>query len=927
MKFFVPLFLFSLCVLPAAAQLSVLENTNPLELAKIIAGDGVTILNPTLKGASFSSGIFYDNTNSVGLKSGIILSTGRVKTENSEPGINEKANGMLATTKFPAGASGAGGDALLKTYANRNTYDATVLEFDFIPQGDSINVRFVFASEEYPGVNQPGFNCTDYNDVFAFLISGPGFTGHTNIALVPGTNIPVAINSINNGYTTTGSISRCTQMGAGSPFTNLYVDNRTNPHLVYNGLTKVLTAKAKVVPCQVYHIRLAIADAEDESYDSGVFIEANSFSSNGAKLVSSGGFVLNDTTVVVEGCKSSKLKIQRSADNAGKSETVQLNFSGTAVAGYDYAAIPNMVNFAVGEVEKELDIHPIQNNVAQPNRTLLIALTTGNCGTLTVDSIAFLIKDSILFRQSFQPDFCGSNRPQLQAPFEPNASNTWLWNTGATTQTITPQTANIYTVMHRYNGTCYNEHSFQLNDITPAIYLGNDTVICNLSQYRIGIQNNFKSILWSTGQTSDSVTVQQSGLYWVSAENAKGCKHTDSIQISIKSLTASLTAKNFYCEEDELLLKPDQHQNVTYTWTKPDLSVVSGRELHIPKLKMSDAGKYFLSLDWMGCRMEDSAMVIMRNKPVVTISGGGSFCAKDTVSLAAGGTAGDSYHWSFNGSRLSTNSTVVLSFLTTKDAGTYRLRVEKDGCAGEESTNVAIRPVAELSLPNYQICDHQFLQIGSNYPNTAFMWNTGAATPFITVNKPGQYWVKTTYFGCSYTYSVPVKKSLEALADAGENVTILPGGSAFLKALKSSANATYNWSPPDYLSASNHPGPVATPPATQRYILEVKSVDGCTALDTITVFVKGKLDIPNAFSPNGDGMNDTWVIPLIESLPDARIEIFSRQGQLLYSAASSARPFNGMVNGKPLPVGVYYYIIQPNHPKYPKQSGTLTIIR
>lgn len=912
--------------LSATAQLSVTVNTNALDLAKSIAGDGVTILNPTLKGASFSSGIFYDNTNSVGLKSGIILATGRVKTENGDAGINQKANGILASTQFPAAASGYGGDAILNTYANRKTYDATVLEFDFIPQGDSINVRFVFGSEEYPGANGPGFNCTDYNDVFAFLISGPGFVGHSNIALVPGTNIPVAINSINNGYTTSGSTSRCTQMGAGSPFTNLYIDNSTNAHLVYNGITKVLTAKAKVTPCQVYHIRLAIADAEDRVYDSGVFIEANSFSSNGMKLSSAGGFLVNDTATIVEGCKSSSVKIQRSPDGAGKSETVHLNFSGTAVAGYDYAALPNTVNFSAGEVEKIIDIHPIQNNVAQPTRTLTIALTTGSCGNNTIDSITFHIKDSILFRQYVQDDFCNSSRPVLQAPIESSASNSWLWNTGATTQTIVPATAANYSVLHRYNGTCYNEYHFELTNITPAVNIGNDTIICNNTQLKLGVPKNL-SVIWSTGQTSDSIIVNQSGLYWVTAEGAKGCKNADSIQLFIKNITSSITTKPFYCEEDELLLSTIQHQSVTYTWTKPNLSHVYGRELHIPKLQLADDGKYWVELDWLGCKVYDSVTVEVRHKPVIAVSGGGTYCAKDTIRLSATALPNATYHWLFNALPIASDSVITLPYLTNSHAGNYTVSVEQNGCTTVATAAVTVKPVAELSFPDYKICNHQTLNIGNSYPNTSYLWNTGATTPEIKISKPGNYWVKTTYFGCSYTYTVPVKTALEAIADAGDNTTILPGGSTVLKAVKGSANASYQWTPPDYLSAPNYPNPIASPPATQKYFLEVKSVDGCTALDTIIVYVKGKLDIPNAFSPNGDGINDTWVIPLIESLPNARIEVFSRQGQLLYSAGSAAKPFNGMVNGNYLPVGVYFYIVHPNHPKYPTQSGTLTIMR
>lgn len=127
------------------------------------------------------------------------------------------------------------------------------MEFDFIPQGDSINVKFVFASDEYQGATpaQNGYICSDVNDAFAFLISGLGIVGLKNIALVPGTNIPVAINTINNGQVNnnnSGTLTTCSNYGSGSPFTNFYVSNRSGLDISYNGFTTVLLAQVKLTP-------------------------------------------------------------------------------------------------------------------------------------------------------------------------------------------------------------------------------------------------------------------------------------------------------------------------------------------------------------------------------------------------------------------------------------------------------------------------------------------------------------------------------------------------------------------------------------------------------------------------------------------------------------------------------------------------------
>jgi hypothetical protein len=162
------------------------------------------------------------------------------------------------------------GDPDLDVLAGTFTYDATTLEFDFTIPSDTIKFRYVFASEEY---NE--YVCADYNDVFGFFISGPGIIGTKNIARLPGSGLPVAINNVNNGTMGIyGGTATCYFSNTG-----YYIDNENPPGstIEYDGFTTVLQAVAAVIPYQTYHIKLAVADATDYSLDSGVFIEAESF--------------------------------------------------------------------------------------------------------------------------------------------------------------------------------------------------------------------------------------------------------------------------------------------------------------------------------------------------------------------------------------------------------------------------------------------------------------------------------------------------------------------------------------------------------------------------------------------------------------------------------------------------------------------------
>ncbi len=250
------------------AQLAVAPNQTATVLASALAGPGITISSPTLSCPGQANGLFTvtpgtilgTGTTLFGIGSGIILTTGKA-TGASGP------ESTLANTN-----NGAAGDAALNTLAGSTTHDACILEFDFSVVGDTVRFNYQFGSEEY---NKS--TCGPYNDAFAFFISGPGIPGTDNMALVPGTTIPVTVNSVNSGIPGTGyTLANCTSMGAGSPFTSYYVDNTGGANFTYKGYTTKMSAVHKVIPCNTYHLKLTIADAGNSFYDSGVFIEAGS---------------------------------------------------------------------------------------------------------------------------------------------------------------------------------------------------------------------------------------------------------------------------------------------------------------------------------------------------------------------------------------------------------------------------------------------------------------------------------------------------------------------------------------------------------------------------------------------------------------------------------------------------------------------------
>jgi hypothetical protein len=247
------------------SQLTVNNGATATALANEIVGAGVTISNVSLQSATGGTGIFSNGAaTNIGISNGILLTTGDAV---DAIGPNNSGNISRDKTDFAA-------DPDIDSLTNYSIKDQCILEFDFVAQSNYINVQYVFASEEY---NE--WVCTQYNDMFGFFVTGQNPNGGNynglNVALVPGTTLPVSINTINNGTAgSNGNPATCQSLA----YSNLYQYNTPGATIGYDGFTVILTAELNIVPGQTYHFKFAIADLSDGLWDSGIFIKADSFS-------------------------------------------------------------------------------------------------------------------------------------------------------------------------------------------------------------------------------------------------------------------------------------------------------------------------------------------------------------------------------------------------------------------------------------------------------------------------------------------------------------------------------------------------------------------------------------------------------------------------------------------------------------------------
>lgn len=348
----------------------------------------------------------------LGLERGLILTSG---SPNNAIGPNNSTSSGDIVGDFDDGDEDL--DVLSDLFGDFSTSnDACVVEVDVTVFSETIEFEYIFGSEEYPEFVNTGFN-----DIFALLISGPGIDGipeinnQDNMAIIPGTNTPIQINSVNNDENW-----------------EYYRDNNNGLSLEYDGLTsgflgnkKSLTASATVMPCSTYHLKFAVADRGDSSFDSGVFISeirsgvpeiATSFSSGLDYFVENCLSSSNDTVIIV---LDEALSIATDYD---------VTISGTATNPDDYIMdIPSTITFGIGVTELKFPIEVFTDDITEGEETVIISLFRDfGCGSILINELVIPIRENILVEIETESDSliaCSDNNVQLSA----NGATSYVW--------------------------------------------------------------------------------------------------------------------------------------------------------------------------------------------------------------------------------------------------------------------------------------------------------------------------------------------------------------------------------------------------------------------------------------------------------------------------------------------------------------------
>jgi gliding motility-associated-like protein len=553
------------CGFAGHAQLLVSPNGNAFTLASQLVGSNVTITNEQINCPGSASGLFIANGSNIGLTNGILLTTGKVSNSMGQNNSDSKTECWDSNGSF--------NDPQLSSIEPQANYDGCVLEFDIKPICSVMQVKFVFGSEEYPEFVNGGFN-----DAFGFFIWGPNPLGGSyngyNVARLPN-GTQVSIDNINNGTSNTGPCVNC-----GS-----YVDNSGGATVQYDGFTQPIVASINVSPCSNYHFKIAIADAGDCQYDSGVFLEQGGISCPVSQVPT----VASNTTAAM--CDL----------NNGSASAVVNNYTGTATYVWTPGGqtSPTAMNLAPGNYtcvmtlqnpcpytktitatipqNKGFTFTNTVNNIKCPQDVNGSATVTPSGGTAPysyawntspvqispvasglglgewicsiTDANGCLKRDTVEMDASTTLDVKPTssealcNNPTGSAVSGVTggvAPYTYLWSTipAQVTNTATALIPGSYSVTVVDNDGCVKTATVAVKNFTPVITLQDSVVntTCNQSNGSIYVTSTGGTAPyqynWSGGQSTQNITGVMPGSYTVNVVDANNCPGRDIFVIS-----------------------------------------------------------------------------------------------------------------------------------------------------------------------------------------------------------------------------------------------------------------------------------------------------------------------------------------------------------------------------------------------------------
>lgn len=995
------------------------------DIIDAVASPQTVISNVVIDCPNGAYGTFVADNSDLGLEKGLVLSSGQV---------SDMAN---PASVFSSSGNGAPGDADLDYFSSQsggaNSQDACIVEMDVFAATDELTFEYVFGSEEYPS-----FVNSTFNDIFAFLVSGPGIVGDVNIAnqlniatLPDGNNTLVEINSVN--FENNWEYYRNNELGQSVVYGGLTSD--------YLGVKKSLTASATVDPCNTYHLKLAIADRGDSAYDSGVFVSEIKGGTPQLTVNFASGI-----DYLIEGCSGTDDELIVSLNNP-QDEIAQygVTIGGTATLGVDYILnMPDTVTLNPGQTLLNFPLIPLVDNLLEGTETIIITLSNNfGCGTINFAEIIIELTDEPEVVINLGADtalVCAGNGLTLSV----EGATTYFWEPVSVVDNATspnPFATPITDVMVYVEGNvgpCFDTDSIFLQIVDPQISISPLTVIdiCEGTDIMLEAVNNVnnQNLVWTPGITLPDPNAQTitdappvTTTYTASVEVA-GCLVSDQITVNVDPFDFPdlTTLDTTLCESYFLdLAAPIPGTSTTYEWT-PNVNM-NDNTLPNPTVQaVAGTVTYTLVATSANAYCDQTTTVNVTGTPANANINNDDYieiCLGTTVDLSANtSTAGVGFEWQSNpiDPTLSPITDTLITVMPTVTT-VYYTQLVVGACTVIDSITIRVDSLPDMSVESIPFkdiyCAGDIVSIvtptyePSSFPDIMHQWGPAPSIDsdlenlnlVLIMDQTTTYTRTTVNRACSDVTSITLEVVDPELLLTWTDTTICAGDQIEIMELLGEDN--FSWVPTEQVATggdTNNPtlapnqdvtytvtATISDCPATAMAMVTVAAspivtIDADPAGDvpigtevtftanvtnltpgdqyvwtynglvqtittqtitiqmleegmanevTVTVInesgcetltttnVNGTIPdyrTPNAFTPDGDGLNDYFNITYIGQqlgqglgpIEVIKFSVWNRWGNVVYNNETPDVGWDGNYEGSPAPSDVYIYSIQ-----------------
>lgn len=576
-------------------------------------------------------------------------------------------------------------------------------------------------------------------------------------------------------------------------------------------------------------------------------------------------------------------------------------------------------------------------------------------------------------------DACDGETITLDAQF-PGCE--YDWNTGEDTQTLLVSASGTYicTITDPQGCQAVKTYFVDLNAL-PTVELGDDLSLCGASSYTLNANSAGNSVLWTTEETTQQITVSTSGWYGVQVTTPQGCQAEDSVQIAFNPLPIDVLQDVTACISSLPVLDAG-NPGCQYLWSTSSVDQT---------IEAGSSGTYTVQITTpANCAATFDAVVTLMPEVHINLGNDTTICANSPINLDAG-VPGLDYLW---------NTSATTQTISPTTTGVYSVNATNGYCSGADTLLLTVQPVPQDVLvdvtscidvpvvldagnpgcsyawstggnqqttvvtasgtvsvlvtdqagcsntfdavvqfvgypivdlgPDSVLCEGDLLELDAANPGATFSWNTGQSTSSIVVAGSGDYVVAVSNGYCTTTDSVRVVfNPRPSRIPTHDFFTCLDEDPHYVIISAGNQGAAYNWS-------SGEDTQVILAGAYGWYYVDITNQFDCSLRDSasVTEFCPPSLYVPNTFTPNGDGTNDVWMVSG-KNIGHFDLNVFDRWGNVIFHSEHPDHGWDGQINGQPAPNDVYVWRmeyrfiekVEGDQGVNKKQLGHVTIMR